>query len=237
MSTGDLILEGVRRIEGWGRIRQAVGPLEQSYTLSRESTPLLAGLSLQKHELSLVAALDGPATVEEICGALRQTDYLTCRAILGLWAVGVLDRIPQDLDQPKAPAEKTEPHAERSRGASIGQEVELFGELHRFLYDLVSFELRDRTGAFFAKALARAREELPALFEGVTLDSSGRPDPVQLRQNIVGNEVAGYLRGLNHLLEIEQEMARGALGERKAGIIADGLLALEQQQLERISRA
>lgn len=233
MSTGDLILEGVRRIEGWNRIRQAVGPLEQRYALSREATPLLAGLSLQKHELALVAALDGPASVEEICSALRQADYLTCRAILGLWAVGVLDRIPEDLDQPPTAPEKTEPHVERSRGASVSREIELFGELHRFLFDLVSFELRDRAAPFFGRALARAREDIPPLFEGVSIDGTGQLDAVQLRQNIVGHELASYRRGLDHLLEIEQEMARVALGERKAAIIADGILALERQQLDR----
>jgi hypothetical protein len=234
MSTGDLLLEGVRRIEGWSRIRQGVGPLEQRYALSRDATPLLAGLSLQKHELALVAAFDGPAAVEEICAALRQSDYLTCRALVGLWSVGVLDRVPQDLDQPP-PREKTEPHAERSPGASIGREVELFNELHCFLFDLVTFELRDRSSAFFLRALTRAREDFPALFDGASIDSSGRVDPVQLRQNVVGHEIAGYLRGLDHLLVIEQDMARGALGERKAAIIADGLLALKQQQLERTS--
>ena len=149
----------------------------------------------------------------------------------GLWAAGVLDRVPQDSAPGRS--EKTEPHAERMRGAAVGREIEGFNELHRFLFELVSYELRERAPGFFERAFGRVNAEHAALFEGVAVDGAGELDTIALRRNIVTQEIARYLAGLDRLLEIEADLAREVMGERKAGIIIDGLVALKQQQLER----
>src|SRR6185312_1901064 len=108
MSTGDLLLEGVRRVQRWSRIRAGVGGLDQKYALAPDSSAIVSSLSLQKEELNLVASLDGVMSLEEICAASRQSDYLVCRALWGLWAAGVVDRVPQDAAAERK--EKTEPH-------------------------------------------------------------------------------------------------------------------------------
>jgi hypothetical protein len=226
------MIEGIRRIPGWNRIRAGVGGLEQRYALSADSAAVMSGMSLQKDELSVVAAIDGTATLEEICSALRGNDFVVCRSVWGLWASGVLDQVPQDRDSGEALQEQTEPHAERLRGASVGREIDRFNELHRFLFELVTYELRDRAQAFFERAFTRAALELPALFTGVAVDASGELDPIALRRNILTHEIASYVRGLDHLLEIEGALVREILGERKAAIIQDGLITLKTQQLQ-----
>jgi hypothetical protein len=171
------------------------------------------------------------ASVEEICRGARHADFAVCRTLWGLWGVGILDRIPQDRDA--APSrEHTDPHLERMRGASVAKEIDRFNELHRFLFELVSYELRDRAGGFFERAFQRASHEHAQLFEGVAVDGGGELDVFALRRNIATQELSGYLRGLDRLLEIESDLARELLGERKAAIIDDGLLALKQRQLE-----
>jgi hypothetical protein len=208
--------------------------LEQKYALSAEAPTLVAGLSLPKLEVNLVATLDGPATLEEICASTRQSDFLVCRAVWGLWAAGILDRVPEDVEGPREwVREDTKPHAERTRGASVGREIELFNELHRLLYDLVTYEMRERAPALLENALARARGELATLFEGVAMDRNGDLDAVALRRNIVSREVASYLRGLGRLLEIELGLIREGLGDRKASIIENGLRSLREEQKQR----
>ena len=227
MSTGDLLLEGIRRVHRWSRIRAGAGGLDQKYTLAADSSAIVSSLSLQKDELNVVASLDGVMTLEEICAASRQIDYIVCRSVWGLWAAGVLDRVPQDAVVERR--EKTEPHAERVHGASVGQEIERFNRLHCFLHELVAWELRERTAAFFERAFSQAHSENPALFEGVAVDGGGALDAIALRRNIVGGEIARYLRGLYRLLEIEQALASQIMGERKAGIIREGLKELRAQ--------
>jgi hypothetical protein len=233
MSTPDLVMEGTRRIQGWRQIRDGLGGLEQQYALSLDAPHLMSGMSLQKDELNLVALLDGVLSLEEICAETRSNDFFVCRAVWGLWAAGVLDRIPQDRENPAgALKEQTEPHAEQIRGASVGRELDRFNELHRMLFDLVTYELRDRAGILFERAFARAIAEHGDLYDGVAVDGGGELDSFALRKNIATREIASYVRGLDRLLEIETELAREILGERKAAIIQDGLLALKQQQLE-----
>jgi hypothetical protein len=227
MSTGDLLLEGVRRVQRWSRIRAGVGGLEQKYALAADSSAIVSSLSLQKEELNLVASLDGVMTLEEVCAASRQSDYLVCRSLWGLWAAGVVDRVPQDAAAERR--EQTEPHVEQVRGAAIGREIERFNRLHSFLFELVGYELRERASAFFERAFAQASAEQPALFEGVAVDGGGALDAIALRRNIVSGEIARYLGGLERLLDIEVTLVRETMGERKAAIIKDGLRELRAQ--------
>jgi hypothetical protein len=232
MSTADLVMEGIRRVHGWSRIRAGVGGLEQLYALAADSATTLASLTLHKDELALLASLDGVMSVEDICTAARLSDFVVCRTVFGLWAAGVLDRVPQDREsQPEEAHDKTEPH-ERLRGASVIHEIERFNQLHRFLFELLTWELRDRAAAFFERAFGQASAEHAALFEGVAVDTAGELDPFALRSNIVSGELANYVRGLDRLLAIESELTRELLGEKKAGIIQDGILALKEQQLQ-----
>jgi hypothetical protein len=235
MSTGDLIMEGIRRIQSWRRIQRGVGGLAQQYCLAPDTGSSFGEVSLRKEEMDLVAALDGTMSLEDICAAARQPDFQVCRTVWGLWAAGLLDRVPEDAAAGRA--ENTEPHAERVRGASVGHEIDGFNELHRFLFELVSYELREKAPDFFESAFARALREEPALYEGVSVDAAGELDGLALRRNIAKGELARYLRGLDRLLGIESELARQVLGERKAAIIEDGLVALKERQLQRLGPA
>lgn len=232
MSTADLILEGIRGVTRWSQIRRGVGGLDQRYALAAEAAARIGSMSLAKDELNLIATLDGTVTLEEVCAAARQPDFVACRMVWGLWAAGVLDRVPQDrVAGEESGHDKTEPHVERLRGGSVGREIDRFNELHRLVHELVSYELREKAHGFFERAFARVGSEHAELYEGVAVDAAGELDPIALRRNIVAREIASFVRGLGRLLEIETELAREILGERKAAIIQDGLLALREQQL------
>ena len=69
MSTADLIMEGVRRIQKWTRIRRGVGGLGQQYRLAADTASTLGDISLQKDEMDLIAAVDGD---DEPGGDLRR---------------------------------------------------------------------------------------------------------------------------------------------------------------------
>lgn len=230
MPTEDILMEGIRRVERWSRIQAGAGALEQRYTPSPESTAILQSMSLSKDELSLVALLDGAPTLEEICAASRQSDFEICRAVWGLWVTGVLDRVPQDTAEGTRVLDKTEPHAEAA-GASVAREIEGFNARHRFLYELVTRELREESVSFFERAFVRVAVEHPGLFDGVAVDGAGELDAIALRRNVLDREIAGYLRGLDRLLDVEADLARERLGERKGAIIKDGLQALREQHL------
>jgi hypothetical protein len=216
VSTADLLMEGIRRVERWSRIRTGVGALDQRYVLTPNAAAIMGGLPLDK---------------DEMCAASHRPDFWVCRTLWGLWAIGILDRDPQDTTATGLPKEETAPHAEGPRGFAIGREIEKFNELHRLLFELVRYELREGASVFWERAFSAVSGEMPALFDGVAIDSTGELDPIALRRNILAAEIAGYLRGFDRLLQLEIDLAREMLGERKAAIILDGLLAIKEQQL------
>ena len=115
MSTTDLIMEGVRRIQSWRRIQRGVGGLGQRYRLAPDDGRNFGEISLRKDEMDIVAALDGTMSLEEICGAARQHDFQVCRTVWGLWAAGLLDRVSEPTPAgPRTPATPAE--AQRTGG-------------------------------------------------------------------------------------------------------------------------
>ena len=113
MSTADLILEGVRRIQSWRRIQRGVGGLAQQYRLAPDTGSTLGTPASARRRWTSWPPSTGSMSLEEICAAARQPDFQVCRTVWGLWAAGLLDRVPED---DRAPRRDTEPHAERMRG-------------------------------------------------------------------------------------------------------------------------
>jgi hypothetical protein len=231
MTTADLVMEGIRRVSNWNRIRAGVGPLEQRYQLADDYASLVGTMKLQREELNLLATLDGAMTVEEICGALPEPDFVVCRVLWGLWATGVTDRVPQDTEEGPGVAELTAPRGEVG-GLTLEDELARFNERHRFVYELVRHQVKDGARVFLERSFLRAAAEYPRLFDGVAVGTGGELDHAALQRNIREAEIARFAPGLDRLLEIELELARELLGETRAAIIEDGLLALREHQLQ-----
>ena len=177
MSTADLIMEGVRRVERWTRIRRAVGGLGQQYRLAADTASTMGDMSLHKEEMDLIATVDGVMSLEEICAAARQSDFKVCRTC------GACGRRASSTAcpglRPRAQRQDGAPRRAHARGGG-GPEIEGFNELHRFLFELVSYELRERAPDFFERAFSRALQEEASLFEGVSVDAAGELDSFAL---------------------------------------------------------
>lgn len=237
MSTEDILMEGVRRVRRWSQIRAGIGGLQQSYVLAPASPGIIAAMSLQKDEINLIGSFDGIMTVEQVCAALRLPDFTVCRALWGLWAVGVLNRIPQDAADPRlASRDKTDPFAEILPGASVSREIDRFNELHRLLFELVCYELKDGSNILFEQAFIAVNEEHPALFGGVAVDGKGQLDADALRQNVVEKNLTAFVPALHRLIEVELSLVKAMLGPRKASIIQDGVDTLRSRHTEGLPR-
>ena len=193
---------------------RAWADLVQHYALSPDSGPLLGGLTLSPEEVTLVATLDGVTTPRGDLPLAAPPDFAVCRTVWGLWAAGVLDRVPQDTTA--SSAEETEPNASMT-GASVGREIDRFNQLHRMLFELVTSSC----------ATAATSSSMPSGGASSTRRSSRgwrwtrrgarshRPSP-QHR----GRRGGRYLSGLDRLLEIERAWpgdAGGAQGRHHPG--------------------
>ncbi|MBI3932915.1 MAG: DUF4388 domain-containing protein [Acidobacteria bacterium] len=105
MSTPDLILEGIRRIDAWSRVDRGVGGLLAVYARSADYEKILAQMTLSFEKLSLLTALNEPRTVEAICADSSLPDFEVCRTVWAFRVIGVLSRVDAAPAAPKPPVE------------------------------------------------------------------------------------------------------------------------------------
>jgi hypothetical protein len=101
ISTPDLIIEGIRRIDSWSRIDRAVGGLGARYDRRADYEARLRNVSLPPEMGAILSGMASAQTVEQICEASTLPDFEVCRTLWAYRVVGVVRR----LDTPQASEE------------------------------------------------------------------------------------------------------------------------------------
>jgi len=92
LSPGDLILEGIRTIDSWGRIWEAVGPLEATYRTTERLEPLVKDMALSLEEWSLLSHCEQPVPLKELCRISPVADFEICRFLWAALTLGIVQR-------------------------------------------------------------------------------------------------------------------------------------------------
>lgn len=93
LSPGDIILEGIRRIESWDRIWEAVGGLEVEYRTAAKIKELGASLKLSLDEWTLLSHCERPITLQELCRVSKMKNFELCRLLWALLTLGIVLRV------------------------------------------------------------------------------------------------------------------------------------------------
>ncbi len=93
LSTPDVILEGVRRIESWSRIERAVGSVETRYSRARTYEKVLGEMTLSLEKLSILTGLDLEQDVGTICRNSTLSHFEVCRTLWAFRVIGVVQRL------------------------------------------------------------------------------------------------------------------------------------------------
>jgi hypothetical protein len=103
ISTPDVILEGIRRIESWTRISRGAGGISARYERSPDYERVLSLMTLSFEKLSLLTGLNDQADVEALCRDSTLSDYDVCRTLWAFRVIGVVRRVdPPDQPRPVA---------------------------------------------------------------------------------------------------------------------------------------
>jgi hypothetical protein len=100
ISTPDIIVEGIRRIEAWSRIDRGVGGLAARYVRAEGYEPVVKAMTLAPEKLALLDLIASPLEVETICAASGLADFEICRTLWAFRVIGIVTRV--DGDQPSA---------------------------------------------------------------------------------------------------------------------------------------
>ena len=95
ISTPDLILEGIRRIDSWTRIDRAVGGLTAQFERMKDWEARLRGVTLAPEKLAILTHLTQPRSVEQICESSTLPNFEVCRTLWAYRVVGVVRRMGQ----------------------------------------------------------------------------------------------------------------------------------------------
>jgi hypothetical protein len=93
ISTPELVMEGIRRIESWSRIESAVGGLDARYAVTPRGNDVTSLVPLSLEKLNLVTALAGIRTVDEICSDSSLSHFEVCRTLWAFQTIGVVRRV------------------------------------------------------------------------------------------------------------------------------------------------
>jgi len=102
ISTPEIIMEGIRRIEAWSRIDRGVGGLQALYARADRYEEALRGLSLPAEKLAILKGLEGTRTVDAICAGSSLGSFEVCRALWAYRVIGVVRRLDTPAPKPEA---------------------------------------------------------------------------------------------------------------------------------------
>ena len=106
ISTPDIIVEGIRRIDSWSRIDRGVGGLSARYSRAEGYEPVVRAMTLPAEKTALLDLLASPLEVETICAASGLPDFEICRTLWAFRVIGIITRV--DGHQPAAQAVEDE---------------------------------------------------------------------------------------------------------------------------------
>jgi uncharacterized protein DUF4388 len=102
ISTPEIIMEGIRRIDAWSRIDRGVGGLQAAYARADRYEEALRGLSLPVEQMSILKGLEGTRTVDTICTDSSLGSFEVCRTLWAYRVIGVVRRMDTPAPKPEA---------------------------------------------------------------------------------------------------------------------------------------
>jgi hypothetical protein len=96
MSPPGIILEGIRRIDSWGRVQAATGGIDTRYARAAGFEGVIGEVSLSPQQAGLLADLEGTLSVGEICERSELPDFDVCRSLWAFRVLGAVRRLDQE---------------------------------------------------------------------------------------------------------------------------------------------
>ena len=93
ISTPQLILDGLSRIEAWSRVERGCGGLAARYAPAPGAEAAFRELTLGVDEVALFRAVKGPRDVESLCAESSLTDFEVCRTLWAFRVIGLVRRL------------------------------------------------------------------------------------------------------------------------------------------------
>jgi hypothetical protein len=102
-----LIMEGVRRIDEWGRIKDRIPSTDMVVKFVEQPGEKAKGVNLAPEEWRVFARINGKDTLSEISHKTNLSDFDVCRIVYGFLTAGLVDVIKKPKPVPVMPSGRT----------------------------------------------------------------------------------------------------------------------------------
>jgi len=105
MSTANLIIQGVKRIDDWTRISRGIPPMESVLRVTSNPLKLYQDVAMTDDEKRITALFDGKRTIKEVLHDAKVGDFDALKTVYILYSIGMLE-VAVKGEQPKKGKEK-----------------------------------------------------------------------------------------------------------------------------------
>ena len=140
MSMGNLIYEGVKRIDNWTRIRREMPDTGAVLKLSEDPISLFQNVELSPQDKKMFPSVDGTKTIKEIVDSSWMNSFETMKTIYRLWSIGILEEKEMACEEIKEAGETVsledlmQPFAEEEE-AFVKRVGEIYSNLDRLKFN------------------------------------------------------------------------------------------------------
>jgi curved DNA-binding protein CbpA len=92
MSTANLIMQGIKRIDDWTRISRGIPPMETVLRPTSDPMKLYQGIDLSDEEKIILSLFDGKRTIKDAIGQSRVGDFEALKAVYVFYSIGMLEK-------------------------------------------------------------------------------------------------------------------------------------------------
>jgi hypothetical protein len=226
LSSDEVIAQGMRKLRCWSRVFAGIQSLETIFVRVPDVETWHLKVELQEDEQTVLSRVNGRLTVEQVSDLSFGSSFETCRTLWMLWVLGLITRAETgDIERSQAAADEATDRVE------VGQMVDRFNRLFERIYGYVDSRPGQGAATFSAKAVAEIAPHFGALFDGISLEGSGRVDPDRVYSNLknetLENRKMLVSTGMSELVFAMQFLIRQDYGLQEeavvSGFIRDGL--------------
>ncbi len=261
MSMGNLIHEGVKRIDNWTRIRREMPDTGIALKLSKDPLTLFQDVELSPYNKKMLSIIDGKKTIKEIIDSSWMNSFEAMKTIYVLWTIGILEEKIAEKEEVKEDAGETvslddllQPFAEEE-DALIKRVEEIYSNLDRLkLNELLevsedadvetikknyySLAREFHPDRYFNTSDATLKDKLTAVFDALTAAYTVLKDDYKRKEyfDSLNEQTGERLAEKMQTEEMQTEAAQEGMPEEEIHIkeISWGEVSLEGTQEEEV---
>lgn len=101
MSMGNLIYEGIKRIENWTIIRNEMPETDSVLRLSDDPLSLFQDIELNAEDKKILSVIDGTKTIKKVIDSYSKGSFEALKTLYVLWSIGMIEQTSTLKAEPK----------------------------------------------------------------------------------------------------------------------------------------